>query len=132
MRRLLLEGSNRTHCGGRLLVPVGLGAGRGAPPSGVLSVVGCDAEPDTSAEMLAGTRANLPVPVVLSRPSGVGDNSHGADQGSSANATGPVLDAVGAVGGGGKAVGPASWIFVHAFSCSGNGVESPALLARCG
>lgn len=92
---------------------------------GDLNVVGCDAELDTSAEMLAGKYASLPVPVVLSQTSGVGDNGHGDDQGSSANATGPGLDAVGSVEGGGEAVGPASWILVHANSCSEHGVESP-------
>ena len=99
---------------------------------GDLNVVGCDAKLDTSAEMLAGTYANLPVPVVLSQTSGVGDNGHGGDQGSSANATGPGLDAVASVEGGGEAIGSASRILVHANSCSGNGVESPAPSAPCG
>lgn len=118
------------------MVPVGLSAmferGPGAPPAGDLSVVGCDAQPDTSAEMLAGTSANLPVPAVLLWTSRVGDNGHGADQGSSANTTGPGLAAVGAVESGGEAVGLASWVLVHAYSCSGNGVESVVLSAPRG
>jgi hypothetical protein len=115
------------------MVPVGLSAmfesGRGAPSAGDLSVVACDAEPDTSAEMLTGTWA---IPVVLSRPSGVDDNGRGADQGSSANATGPGLDVIGAVETVGEAVGPARRILVHAHSRSENGVESPALSAPYG
>jgi hypothetical protein len=118
------------------MVPVGLSAmfegARGAPPADDLSVVGGDPEPDTPAEMLAGTYANLPVPVVLLWMSHVGDNGHGADQGSSTNTTGPGLDAIGAVESGGEAIGLASWILAHPYRCSGNGVESPAFSAPCG
>jgi hypothetical protein len=48
------------------------------------------------------------------------------------SATGRGLDAVGAVEDGAEAVGPESWIPVHHYSCSGNGVESPVLSAPCG
>lgn len=62
----------------------------------------------------------------------VGDSGHGDDQGSSANATGPGLDAIGAVESGGEAGGSVSRILMHANSCSENGVESPAPSAPCG
>jgi len=118
------------------MVPAGLcvmfESERSAPRAGDLSVVGCDAEPDASADMLAGTWANLQFLVVLSRPSGAGDNGHCADRGSSANATCPGLDVVGAVETVGEAVGLASWILVPARSCSGHGVESVSLSALYG
>jgi hypothetical protein len=103
MRRLL-KGSNRDYCGGRLTLLVGLRA------------------------MFDSGRGSPPAGDL----GGVGDSDHGGDQGSSAYATGPGLDAIGAVESGGEAGGSASRILVHDNSCSGNGVESPAPPAPCG
>jgi hypothetical protein len=114
---------------------VGLGAmfesARSAPHAGDLSLVGCDAKADTTAETLARTCVKLAVRVFLAQTSRVGDNGHDGGQVSGANATGPSLDAVDAIESVGEAIGPACRIFVRANRCSGNGVESPAVSTAC-